>query len=783
MASASVYYKFRSQKEFSRITFDGTGISVWDLKREIILQNKMGRGQDFDLKLLNADTGQEYTDDHAVIPRSSQVTAQRGPPSRPNDGTAQKYVAAHFAGLASVAGLGVADNGPGSRFSHNANASGVAPTSSSTAPLSSSANDSKRGIGGMSRRFDGRAPPPPAPTAAIPDASAIEAPTGDEASSIAAMFAAGNAEWDQVQQGMSTATWVGRGGVTRRGGRGFHGGGRGGGRGGGESGGGGGGFSERRPHHSAAGGSGSHKPPGPGYICYRCGQKGHWIQDCPTNDDREFDNRPRLKRTTGIPKSMLKTIEQPPEGALLSGGVMITPDGSYVIAQADTAAWQKNQELAKPLSENDVYAQVPTDSSLACPLCAKLLRNAVKTPCCGTLYCEECIQTHLLEHDFQCAECERRIPDLADLKRDEETIKKVRKYVEDAMVRHEQGEAGAGAGAGAGNGGQDGTSTTTALADGQPDQEKTTANGTKVPDEVTSTAPAENMKREGSTTDQRATPQHTTPSAGRTGTPMSNKHGLPPKPVGDGMNNSGGGGSSNNGDNVNSGHLNMNGQNSNNHNNGGGGGFAVNPAMMLPQMMMMLQNPNLPAPMRMQLQMNVQMIQAQLMNAGGGGGQQLQQNGQNWNPMMGMGMNMGGMGIGMGMGMQQQQQQQHGFQPNMGRSANPYNYQAPQHSSSSPYERVHVPNWTGQQDQLHGRQQQQQQQQHQGMSIGGGGGSGMSVGSVGRKRDRGQADLVEVGGGGEFGVSRGEAGSEVGAASAEGDDGGAGPASKVARTS
>lgn len=56
MASASVYYRFKSQKEPSRITFDGTGISVWDLKREIIIQNKMGKGLDFDLAICSQDT-------------------------------------------------------------------------------------------------------------------------------------------------------------------------------------------------------------------------------------------------------------------------------------------------------------------------------------------------------------------------------------------------------------------------------------------------------------------------------------------------------------------------------------------------------------------------------------------------------------------------------------------------------------------------------------------------------------------------------------------------------
>jgi len=93
----------------------------------------------------------------------------------------------------------------------------------------------------------------------------------------------------------------------------------------------------------------SERPVPPGYICYRCGQKGrwsaifeavsyswvgHWIQDCPTNNDPEYDKK-RIKRTTGIPRSFLKSVE-PTEGAPLAQGVMVTPDGGYVIAQPDT---------------------------------------------------------------------------------------------------------------------------------------------------------------------------------------------------------------------------------------------------------------------------------------------------------------------------------------------------------------------------------------------------------------------------------------------------------------
>lgn len=56
--SSSVHFKFKSQREPSRVTFDGTGISVFELKREIINQSRLGDGSDFELSIYNEDTGE-----------------------------------------------------------------------------------------------------------------------------------------------------------------------------------------------------------------------------------------------------------------------------------------------------------------------------------------------------------------------------------------------------------------------------------------------------------------------------------------------------------------------------------------------------------------------------------------------------------------------------------------------------------------------------------------------------------------------------------------------------
>lgn len=178
--------------------------------------------------------------------------------------------------------------------------------------------------------------------------------------------------------------------------------------------------------------------------------QGHWIQDCPTNNDRDYDNRPRIKRTTGIPRSFLKAVESP--NGQLGQGVMVTPEGGYVVVQPDvyvlmkvvpslssltlpSASWQKQVTKNKGLTEADIRERTPTDTSLACPIDNKIFRDAVKTPCCGTLYCEECIQTYLLERDFACPKCGSRIASLDKLIVDKPMRTKVGDFIDKEMER------------------------------------------------------------------------------------------------------------------------------------------------------------------------------------------------------------------------------------------------------------------------------------------------------------------------------------------------------------
>jgi len=384
--ASSVFYKFKSQRDESRVTFDGTGISVFELKKEIILANNLGKANDFDLAVFDASSGEEYKDDAHIIPRSSSVVVKRTF-AKPGKGKAAMYI--------------------GGATSSSTSAASGATKSMSSGPTA------WHKPGNITKRFDVKDEPTSSPsTSMAPKPATISLSSAvtkeDEAAAMAAMFQMQTENWQETQEKMSHAVRI-HSNLRGRGGKPFS-----------------------SFHHQPE------RPLPPSYVCYRCGQKGHWIQDCPTNNDRDYDHRPRIKRTTGIPRSFLKAVEAP--GGQIGQGVMVTPEGGYVVAQPDVASWQKQVTKHKGLTEADIRERTPTDSSITCPIDNRLYRDAVKTPCCGTLYCEECIQTHLLEKDFTCPSCGAKISSLDKLIVDKPMRTKVGDYI-DKEIKKSQREA------------------------------------------------------------------------------------------------------------------------------------------------------------------------------------------------------------------------------------------------------------------------------------------------------------------------------------------------------
>ncbi|KAK5707106.1 Protein mpe1 [Elasticomyces elasticus] len=351
--SSSIFFRFKSQKDALQITFDGTSLSVFEVKREIIAISKLGDGTDFDLEIYTQESNEKYDDDTVNIPRSTTVIARRTPAAKQGAGRAARYVS----GKAPLQ----------AKNQHRLESSHV--SASKSTPVTSTAVHSGKEM--------------------------------TEEEKLNAMLSANNEAWKQDQ-----AQTAGRPVIRSS-------------------------YNKQQPVPD--------KPLPPGYTCHRCGEKGHWIQACPTNNDPTFDGRPKFRRTTGIPRSMLKVIDKPTElgedGKIdvskLPAGVMYTATGEWVVAETDKAQWEKlnataevSKENAKGAAEDD---QELLSRGLQCPIDKRAFVAPVKTPCCGQTYCFDCIDNALAESDLRCPNCgEQALID--NLIPDDEAVKKVREY-------------------------------------------------------------------------------------------------------------------------------------------------------------------------------------------------------------------------------------------------------------------------------------------------------------------------------------------------------------------
>ncbi|KAK3326287.1 DWNN domain-containing protein [Apodospora peruviana] len=354
--ASSVFFKFKSQKEPTRVEFDGTGISVFELKREIIVRTGLGDGTDFDL-VIYADEGMKevYDDDTTIIPRSTTVIARRMPPRIAGRGGAARYVSGKM-------------------------------------PVHAKNSSRKEQI-----------VKPLIKASSTPVVQLNSAMTEEE--KMLAVFQAQTEHFTSREEEMATQQYVAKSGIGKK------------------------------PANVP-----DHEPP-QGYICYRCGEKGHWIQLCPTNDNPEYDNRPRVKRTTGIPKSFLRTVDKATalgqnadgEDVKTPSGIMVNADGEFVIAEPDKASWEQFQAKAKSnaaaqtaASDGDKEVQ---ERGLECPIDKKMFIDPMKTPCCEKTYCNDCITNALIESDFVCPGCKAENVLIDDLKADEEAVRKMKTYL------------------------------------------------------------------------------------------------------------------------------------------------------------------------------------------------------------------------------------------------------------------------------------------------------------------------------------------------------------------
>ncbi|KAI7903780.1 uncharacterized protein BX663DRAFT_505197 [Cokeromyces recurvatus] len=99
------------------------------------------------------------------------------------------------------------------------------------------------------------------------------------------------------------------------------------------------------------------KPP-TGYVCFKCGQPGHWIYYCPNVPKGQFVQRVGIGNRNNI--------------------------GNQAIGDN-----QQQEEAQKP-------------QELTCMICDKIMTNAVLVPCCGKSFCKECTYRIVILDSYLC---------------------------------------------------------------------------------------------------------------------------------------------------------------------------------------------------------------------------------------------------------------------------------------------------------------------------------------------------------------------------------------------
>lgn len=354
---AVIYYRFRSQRpeQISTVAFDGTGLTVFEFKREVITLNKLFNTNDVDVGVFSAEEqDKEFDDDNEVIPRSSTVIVRRTAALKKGRGNIARYLAGRPRVVKSAVNA-------------------LTTTAATTQGITTGQPES-------------------------------------EQDAIQKMFADQEDQWSQQQSVMATAARIDTPRTNAK-------------------------LDESIPDY---------------YICYKCGEKGkHHIRNCPKNNDPNWEGV-RIKKTTGIPKSYLKTVEVDPtmDGSEEGKNYMINEEGKYVVQVADTKSWQQFQAAASSKGNSnqngklDPLWETPVPVSDETPDEIKNLRDdsdekgrvwrtPMLMPCCKKRYSKQFIEDKLIDNDFTCPNCGQEEIYLDSLESDDDMKKKVDDYIEE----------------------------------------------------------------------------------------------------------------------------------------------------------------------------------------------------------------------------------------------------------------------------------------------------------------------------------------------------------------
>lgn len=181
------------------------------------------------------------------------------------------------------------------------------------------------------------------------------------------------------------------------------------------------GSAERQKDGDDASGDEAREPPPANYTCHRCGMTGgkeesHWIWECPTNDDP--NHMKKVRTAKGVPRKFLRKVTLEEAQELSAGGVTFTLPGhsGHYIFDHEAPEEEKKMRLGDTVKEKVVTAftvgATEVESSLKCPLCHQMFRQALLTPCCGATFCSDCILdklAHSIAGNTGCPGCKREV--------------------------------------------------------------------------------------------------------------------------------------------------------------------------------------------------------------------------------------------------------------------------------------------------------------------------------------------------------------------------------------
>lgn len=145
--------------------------------------------------------------------------------------------------------------------------------------------------------------------------------------------------------------------------------------------------------------SGGRSAPSGSYRCHRCGETGHFIQDCPQGGSSDKNSGAvKTRQARGIPKTFLESITEA-EAAKRGVGAFMSAEGELVVMKA--AGTEERLRLVGPsidIALQRIFgatAWTEAKQALLCYVCQEIAKDPVSVTCCGELFCRSCILKHL----------------------------------------------------------------------------------------------------------------------------------------------------------------------------------------------------------------------------------------------------------------------------------------------------------------------------------------------------------------------------------------------------